>query len=165
MDTLNHIYWGLSIILFPTFKYNNLDVKIDSNKVISNNYSFYYPNYVLSIDENISNINNELISLSEIIKIENYNKDREIKEQLLYSYNNYNFEVDNKINKYEYLFITKNEEQYNQEYLNLFLKNLLEQNIETITKGKTKILDIEKIYQLKINSNLVSLNIQELTIT
>jgi hypothetical protein len=83
----------------------------------------------------------------------------------LYSYNNYNFEVDNKINKYEYLFITKNEEQYNQEYLNLFLKNLLEQNIETITKGKTKILDIEKIYQLKINSNLVSLNIQELTIT
>ena len=147
------------------FKYNNLDVKIDSNKVISNNYSFYYPNYVLSIDENTSNINNELISLSEIIKIENYNKDREIKEQLLYSYNNYNFDISNKINKYEYLFITKNEEQYKQEYLNLFLKNLLENNIETITKGKTKILDIEKIYQLKINSNLVLLNIQESTIT
>ena len=146
------------------FKYNNLDVKIDSNKVISNNYSFYYPNYVLSIDENTSNIKNKLISLSEIINIENYNKDKEITEHVLYSYNNYNFDISNKINKYEYLFITKNEELYKQEYLNLFLKNLLENNIETITKGKTKILDIEKIYQLKINSKLVSLNIQKSTI-
>ena len=147
------------------FKYNNLDVKIDSNKVISNNYSFYYPNYVLSIDENTSNVNNKLISLSEIINIENYNKDKEITEHVLYSYNNYNFDISNKINKYEYLFITKNEELYKQEYLNLFLKNLLKNNIEIITKGKTKILDIEKIYQLKINSNLVSLDIQESTIT
>lgn len=146
------------------FKYNNLDVKIDSNKVISKNYSFYYPNYVLSIDENTSNIKNKLISLSEIINIENYNQDKEITEYVLYSYNNYNFDISNKINKYEYLFITKNEELYKQEYLNLFLKNLLENNIETITKGKTKILDIEKIYQLKINSKLVSLNIQESTI-
>jgi hypothetical protein len=82
--------------------------KIKHEIIIKNNYSFYYPNYILEIESN----NDNLITLNEIIEIQPFdiNINSNIKTNLLYSLNNI-FYIGNNIPKYDYLFLTNNEEK------------------------------------------------------
>jgi hypothetical protein len=126
---------------------------ITNENIIKNNYSFYYPNYVFMTQ----NTTNDLISLGEIIQITDFNENKKYNYKLLYSLNNH-FYINENIAKYDYLFLTQNEELYKQEFLNNYLKKIFINNTEIITKGKTKILEIEKIKQLKIKP--IPINIQ-----
>ena len=123
---------------------------INNDKIIENNYSFYFPNYVL--DNQI--INNNEVNLDDIINIIGYNNENNYNYNvpLLYSYNNFNFEIGLDITEYDYVFITKNERKYKQEFLNNYLPDILQKNIHLITKGKTNIFNIESVKKLKIKN-------------
>ena len=132
-------------ILFETL--NNDKTIIIPNNEINMNYSFYYNNYL-----KIDNKNNELLNkIDDIIhiydnKYKNYNQDQEY----LYSFKYNQFKIDKNINKIEYIFITKNNDLYKQDFINYYLINIFDKYKKKIIKGKMNQLDIDVIKNIDI---------------
>lgn len=149
-------------ILFWTKSLGSTDIKFknSSNIIIANNeqikeseYSFYYTNYM-------SNLINK--SITEEWKINNFVNiipyslnSTQLQTNVLYSYSNTNFEICLNPSKYDFLFITKDENIFRQEYLNNYLLDYFKSNIDLITKGKTKTLCLEKINNLVIEKKTI----------
>ena len=148
-------------ILFKFFDNdNNYEYTIED--IMKNKYSFYYYNYykqIINNDLNKINKINEVIDIISFDKnnyngiidnyngiIDNYNGINDI----LYSYKNNNFSIDNikNIKNADYIFITKNNSLYLQKYLNNELLALFNNINKNITKGKMDQLNIDFIKEL-----------------
>lgn len=117
--------------------------------VIKNNYSFYYYNY-LKLVKNVEN--NNLILISDFVNITTEITNINITSEILYSYKNFLFEINHlpNINNYDYLFITKNENMYQQKFINYFLLNLFKTYNKSITKGKINQINVNYIKNLQV---------------
>lgn len=126
---------------------NNKIITIPNNEIINKNYSFYYYNYL-----KIDNKNDEsTIKVEDIVhiydnKYKNYNQNQDY----IYSYKYNQFNIDKLINSYEYIFVTKNNDLYKQDFINIYLKDIFEKNIKKIVKGKMNQLDIDIIKNIDI---------------
>ena len=122
------------------------DISVNDYMVIQKNYSFYCNNYCnITIFNDSSNTIDDII---DIITALPFYCDKEY----FYSYNNNNYKYD-KINsetKFDYLFLTKNENKFKQEFINYYLYYIFDKYINNITKGKIKQIDIEILKQIEI---------------
>lgn len=122
-----------------------LDLLIDTIK--TKKYSLYYHNYELERVQNHSN--SSIYDLSEYI---NFSYNSTTNNEVLYSYKFNQLKI-GKINsdiKYDIIFLTKDENQLKQSFLNHYLYNILNKHITNLTKGKINQFDIELIKQLQI---------------
>lgn len=126
---------------------NNEIITIPNNEIINKNYSFYYYNYL-----KIDNKNDEpSIKVKDIVyvydsKYKNYDQNQDY----IYSFKYNQFNIDKPIKSYEYIFVTKNNDLYKQDFINIYLKDIFEKNIKKIVKGKMKKLDIDIIKNIDI---------------
>lgn len=142
----------------------NCIISLDESTINSKKYSFYYHNYE-NINNNIikdSNINTISDMLTILTSYPDINLDREY--LICYKTNLFKIIKLNNLTENiapEYIFVSKDESQYKQTYLNYYLFNLFNKNINSITKGKIKQLDIDAInnYVINIPSNNIQLNI------
>ena len=76
-----------------------------------------------------------------------------INYDVLYSFKNNSFKIDKieNIDNADYIFISKDDNEYRQEFLNNELLALFNKSIQNITKGKMKILNLDTINELNIN--------------
>ncbi len=142
-------------IIFNFFE-NNDTYEFTINDIIKNNYSFYYYNYNKNIitTQNNNKINiNCIVNIDSIVNIVKFDKNKKYdNENILYSYKNNLFNIDNinNITNADYLFILKNKNIYNQEYINNKLLHFFNLKIKNIIKGKTNQLNIDIIKQLEL---------------
>lgn len=142
----------------------NLSISIDN--LIAKQYSLYYYTYNNLYQQLLSTTNiNNLKYYINILDQQQYQ--HQIKQEDLITNNalyiiKYNHLEINKISiikNYDYIIITKNETIFKQEYLNYYLKYILEKNFDNLTKGKIKQYDINSILNLQLN--IQSIDIQE----
>jgi hypothetical protein len=126
---------------------NNEIITIPNNEIINKNYSFYYYNYL-----KIDNKNNEpSIKVEDIVDIyDNKYKNYKQNQDYIYSFKYNQFNIDKPINNHEYIFVTKNNDLYKQDFINIYLKDIFEKNIKKIVKGKMNQLDIDIIKNIDI---------------
>ena len=159
-----------SILIINKIKSDKVTFKFfDSNDIydfqlkdiIKNNYSFYYYNYNKELND--TNTNNNL-KINDIINIVEFNKNNNINYNVLYSYKNNLFNIDKieNIHSADYMFLTKNEDLYNQDYLNNELLFLFENKLKNLQKGKTNQLNIDAIKELHVT--LPSVETQKLLV-
>jgi len=122
----------------------------NNEQIINSNYSFYYSNYEL--ETKTQNQSTCDLTLDQIVEIYSPGELELKLEPVLYSYSNINFDFKPKPDKFEYIFVTKDENTYKQEFLNYLLMYIFEKNIDLIVKGKTNILCIDKIKKLKVKN-------------
>ena len=149
---------------------NDNKLNISYSDIEKNNYSFYYNNYIISID----NIKNNKIFIDNVTKLKNIiniytpleydnNKDnnKDNNDVLIsYKYNQLKIVKYDMNNNYNNIFIIKqNIDITTQKYMNHYLNYLIVKNFDSLIKGKIGQLDIDKINELKINIPL--LKIQE----
>jgi len=140
-------------ITFNTLE-NNKECNIneiiyDNNKLINNNYSFYYYNYLKINKTNIDST----IKIKDIIniydnKFKNYNENCEYFYS--FKYNQFNIDKITNIENYDYIFITKDDTLYNQNFINIYLKELFTKYNKQITKGVINQLNIDIINNIDI---------------
>jgi hypothetical protein len=122
-----------------------IDLSIDIIK--TKKYSLYYHNYELEHVQ--TNLNNSIQNLSEYI---NFSYNSTTNDEVLYSYNFNQLKI-GKINtdtKYNIIFLTKDETQLKQYFLNHYLLNILNKHKSNLTKGKINQFDLDLISQLQI---------------
>jgi hypothetical protein len=148
----------------------NLTVNIDIIK--TKNSSFYYYNYENNINVPIkSNISNDKCQkLGQIINILNTfpkTNNSELVEYLVCYKTNlfkimkaYELKKSTKSVEIDYVFEVNNNDQYSQNYINYYLLNLFNKNLNNISKGKIKQLDIDVIKNLNIYIPQYSLQIE-----
>jgi hypothetical protein len=141
-------------ILFKFFD-NDTNYEYTIEDIMKNKYSFYYYNYYKQIINNDLNKINKINEVIDIITFNNHNYTGIIDNynginDILYSYKNNNFSIDNikNIKNADYIFISKNNSLYLQEYLNNELLVLFNNINKNITKGKMDQLNIEFIKEL-----------------
>ena len=144
-----------SIILYNV----NIDkiINLDISNININNYSLYFHHY--EIQQN--NIENKSNILSVYIDIKPFTNNLESTIETLYivKYNQLSIAKSSNMNTYDYVFLTKNEDIIRQEFLNYYIKQLLEIHINNLVKGKIRQYDIELINLLVLN--IPSLEIQD----
>jgi len=129
-------------------------IKLNSKLIQPNSfYSLYYTHY-----ENSSN-NKQLINkvkLSEIIKITNNtinNQEYPIEYLYINKFNCLNIGLVNKTinsNKLDSIIVSKNETLFSQEFVNIYIKSIIEKNFNIVTKGKMKQIDEELLCNLEV---------------
>lgn len=135
---------------------NNEIITISNDEIINKNYSFYYNNY-LKIDKKNNEITNKIDDIVYIYdhKYKNYNQDQEY----IYSFKYNQFNIDKPINNHEYIFVTKNNDLYKQDFINIYLKDIFLKNMKKIVKGKMNQLDIDVIKNIDVF--ILSLELQD----
>jgi hypothetical protein len=120
-------------------------------QIESTGYSFYLSSYVYEISTQVQTQLNDTLVLDNIINIYGPEHNLVLEEPIVYSFSNINFSIGTKPSKFDYLFVSKDPNLYLQDFINYFLMHLFEKNIDLITKGKTKILCVEKIKNMRID--------------
>jgi len=136
---------------------NNLELTIDNINIKT--YSFYYYHYeILTIKNKIIDQKNNLNFYINILPIST------IENEALYisKYNQLTICKLSEIKSYDYVIVSKDETLLKQYFLNHFLKNILEKNINNLVKGKIRQYDINLI--LNLNLNIPSVQIQDMII-
>ena len=132
-------------------KVSNQEIKVSNEQIIANLYSYYYSSYIDELNTKTS-FNEEKITIGEIVQI--YSQEENSLNlndvPVLYSYSNTNFAIDQNPDKYDYVFIIKDNTKYNQQFINWTLMFMFEKNIDLLVKGKTNMLCTEKIKKFKI---------------
>lgn len=130
-------------------------INIDISQIEDNNYILYSNMYL--INNNINSIS-ELIKIDDIITIKDINSNIFIGLEKTYKTNFIKLINKDEINEYETIITPKNN-IIKPEIFYDYIKYILSNNINLITYGKTKIFDIDKIKNLDIIK--ISDNIQE----
>jgi hypothetical protein len=141
--------------VFFTDLMNSYAKTISAEQIKNKNYSLYFYNYesvTTSILPNTNEQKSNTKSLNDIITIQSNIENLNSQNEYLFCYKTNQFKImkPDSCQKIDYVFLTKNESQYNQIYLNYYLKKLFEKNLNLLTKGKTKQLDLDGINSLKI---------------
>lgn len=136
---------------------NDQIINLNTNQ-INNNSSLYYYHYDL-YNTNIINKSNILSSYITI----NTNTNTDTDTLFILKYNQLQITKPTNIETYDYVFITKNEEILRQNFLNNYIKQLLEKHIDNLVKGKIRQYDIQLINNLLID--IPSIQIQDQIIT
>jgi hypothetical protein len=133
----------------------NSYAKIVSFEQIKNkNNSLYFYNYetvvVEQADHNVSK--SDAKQLNDIVKIQLNTENLNGHEEYLFCHKTNQFKImkPDSGQKIDYVFLTKNGSQNNQTFLNYYLKKIFENNLNLLTKGKTKQLDLDAINALKL---------------
>jgi hypothetical protein len=135
-------------------------IKLNSTLIQPNSfYSLYYTHY-----ENLTN-NKQIINkvkLSEIIKITNNTNSTNSTNSIEYLYINpieylyinkfncLNIGLLDKTNKIDNIIISKDTTQFSQEFVNIYIKSIIEKNFNIITKGKMKQIDEELLCNIEV---------------
>jgi hypothetical protein len=141
--------------VFFTDLTNSYAKTISAEQIKNKNYSLYFYNYE-SITTSVSTDINELKSnaklFADIINIQTNVENLNAQNEYLFCHKTNQLKIMklDSNQKIDYVFITKNESQFNQTYLNYYLKKLFENNLNLLTKGKTKQLDLDAINALKL---------------
>ncbi len=125
-------------------------IELNSKSIIpNNNSSLYHGHY-----ENPTNVKQFInkIKLSEIIQITNNTNNIDLNIEYLYinKFNNLNIELINKSNKIDNIIISKDTTQFSQEFINIYIKSIIEKNFNIVTKGKMKQIDEELLYNIDV---------------
>lgn len=158
------LFWtkdsGLAKSLNLTFKNSSgVLVTVCDAQVKESGYSFYHSNYGLGVSSpsnpcNLSNSSSWVLgSLMNVMPCGSSTPNQV--NQVLYSYSNSNFAIGFLPEKYDYAFVTRDENIFKQEYLNYYLLDYFKSNVDLITKGKTKILCLDKINNLAIDKKSI----------
>jgi hypothetical protein len=137
--------------IFFKFFDNNDVYEFIQEDIIKNSYSFYYYNYCKNLLKNTYLNTTKIENVLDIKLFEKSNNN--INYDVLYSFKNNNFKIDKieNIDNADYVFISKDDNEYRQEFLNNELLALFNKSIQNITKGKMKILNLDTINELNIN--------------
>jgi hypothetical protein len=137
--------------IFFKFFDNNDVYEFIQEDIIKNSYSFYYYNYYKNLLKNTYLNTTKIENVLDIKLFEKSNNN--INYDVLYSFKNNNFKIDKieNIDNADYVFISKDDNEYRQEFLNNELLALFNKSIQNITKGKMKILNLDRINELNIN--------------
>jgi len=137
--------------IFFKFFDNNDVYEFIQEDIIKNSYSFYYYNYCKNLLKNTYLNTTKIENVLDIKLFEKSNNN--INYDVLYSFKNNNFKIDKieNIDNADYVFISKDDNEYRQEFLNNELLALFNKSIQNITKGKMKILNLDRINELNIN--------------
>lgn len=137
--------------IFFKFFDNNDVYEFIQEDIIKNSYSFYYYNYCKNLLKNTYLNTRKIENVLDIKLFEKSNNN--INYDVLYSFKNNNFKIDKieNIDNADYVFISKDDNEYRQEFLNNELLALFNKSIQNITKGKMKILNLDTINELNIN--------------
>jgi hypothetical protein len=129
-------------------------IKLNSKLIQPNTfYSLYYTHY-----ENPTN-NKQIINkvkLSEIIKITNNTNDQEYlyinSQEYLYinKFNCLNIDLLSKTIKIDSIIVSKDTTKFSQEFVNIYIKSIIEKNFNIITKGKMKQIDEELLCNIEV---------------
>lgn len=125
-------------------------IKLNSTLIQPNSfYSLYYTHY-----ENSTN-NKQIINkikLSEIISITNDANDAINNQEYLYinKFNCLNIGLLNKTMKIDSIIVSKNETQFHQKFINIYIKSIIEKNFNIVTKGKMKQIDEELLCNIEV---------------
>jgi len=149
------LFWTKSAISnnLKEIKFKNVSSFYTANddQVKTSNYSFYYSNYVFNLINKIEKDETRDWIFEDIIEIiPNSSNQNNLTNSVLYSYSNSNFGISSNPEKYDYIFLTKDENYLKQQYLNNYFSYYFKSNIDIITKGKTKNLCLDKINKLLI---------------
>lgn len=142
-------------------RFNNLNLFIPYDEIKNKSYSFYVNNYIKNNTEFLENSKkiSEIVNIISSSEYNNYHTNNKI----LYSYKfnllNIDYIIEN--TNFDYAFIFKNEE-YNNDFYNNYLLEIINNNIKYITKGKMQQLSPELI--LNLNINLISSKLQNMYI-
>jgi len=137
--------------IFFKFFDNNDVYEFIQEDIIKNSYSFYYYNYCKNLLKNTYLNTRKIENVLYIKLFEKSNNN--INYDVLYSFKNNSFKIDKieNIDNADYIFISKDDNEYRQEFLNNELLALFNKSIQNITKGKMKILNLDTINELNIN--------------
>jgi hypothetical protein len=137
--------------IFFKFFDNNDVYEFIQEDIIKNSYSFYYYNYCKNLLKNTYLNTRKIENVLDIKLFEKSNNN--INYDVLYSFKNNSFKIDKieNIDNADYIFISKDDNEYRQEFLNNELLALFNKSIQNITKGKMKILNLDTINELNIN--------------
>lgn len=134
---------------------NSYAKMVSFEQIKNKNNSLYFYNYELvsvteQNDQNNSNSNTK--QLSDIVKIQSNIENLNGQNEYLFCYKTNQFKImkPDSSQKIDYVFLTRNESQNNQIFLNYYLKKLFENNLNLLTKGKIKQLDLDAINGLKL---------------
>jgi hypothetical protein len=128
-------------------------IKLNSTLIEPNSfYSLYYTHY-----ENLSN-NKEIINklkLSEIIKITNDTNNTINSQEYLYinKFNCLNIGLLSKTtnsNKLDNIIVSKDTTKFSQEFVNIYVKSIIEKNFNIVIKGKMKQIDEELLCNIEV---------------
>lgn len=140
---------------------NLYNANISMEQMKEKNYSFYYPNYENIIKQPLDIVNNEIghvVNISDIVTI--YTDIADIAElgqtnpeteYLICQKNNILKICKLNETKAEHVFVSKNITQYNQIYINHYLLDVLGKNLNSLTKGKVKQLNLSAVNNFLIN--------------
>jgi hypothetical protein len=138
---------------------NNIIFNVNKEHINKENYllDFYQINNEINTYYEKKNLNDIVL-----IKSNNDLDNNIITNKILYNYkfNDFNIDFVNNIQNYNYLFLTKDENIIKQDFLNLYLINFFNKNLEIITKGKMSKISIEMINELELN--ILPIKTQEL---
>jgi hypothetical protein len=127
----------------------NINIIINENEIINNNYSFYYYNYLKQENKNIETT----MKIKDLINIYNNKyKDYDKNSDYIYyyKYNQFNIDKIKNTDDFEYIFITKNNDLYNQNFINIYLKNIFKKYNKQITKGIMNQLNIDALNNIDV---------------
>ncbi len=127
----------------------------NDEQVKTSEYSFYYYNYVFDLINKPKIVDSIEWVFENLIDIKPNSVQATFVVPVLYSYSNTNFSISLNPDKYDYVFVTKDENILKQEYLNYYLLDYLKNNIDIITKGKTKTLCLDKINKMLIEKKSI----------
>jgi hypothetical protein len=101
---------------------------------------------------NTKPLNENFLKLKDIINIETDFQEKYNNQSVLVSYKNNTFKIikQNENDTYQYVYTTKLPDIYPQDFLNYHLFELLVKNINYLTKGKCKSINVEQIMELNI---------------
>jgi len=138
----------------------NDDNILPYEKINKTTYSLYYNEYKFSKTVQVSENN---IKLNKIIDIVSYNNKFDYPVLYSYKFNKLTYGLLTDEIKYDYIYLTKDESKYKQKFLNIYLYNLLNNNLNTIVKGKMQNINIDIVNELEIES--IDIELQDLFIT
>lgn len=140
----------------------NDDNILPYDKINKTTYSLYYNEYKFN---KINQVSNTMVKLNKIIDIIPYNQSNNFDHRVLYSYkfNKLNYCLLTDEIMYDYLYLTKDESKYKQQFLNIYVFNLLNSNLNVIVKGKMQNINIDIVNELEIEN--IDTELQDLFIT
>jgi len=138
---------------------NTYEYLLDNDKIVEKFFSLFYQNYYIDLNE--KPINKQTHKLRDIIKIDSQIQEQDQNLSVLISLKNNTFKIikPNEIELYQYVYTTQRPDIYPQEFLNYHLFEFLVKNINYVTKGKCKSINIDLI--LDFNINIPDIKIQK----
>lgn len=131
-----------------TVSKNNMIFTISSNMINKNNYNLYF-----NCPINTKCLSNNKINMSSVVNVlskNQYNNNSNTELLIIYNFNSLRITKITNDTDFIYVLITKDESKMKQLFLNLYLFELINKNINLLVKGKMEKISIDLLNNLNI---------------